>query len=366
MSAARSATEAAFDALLGGVADDVLVLTDRRLRIERAGAAAAELAEREPGELEGMSLIAAFGSVSLDAIARQAVEEQRPARGEVQLGSLGKRIFLVEAIPSGVDGLLLFMHDVTAMRRIEQVRRDFIANISHELRTPLSSIKLIAETLSGGAVDDMTTARDFAGQVERELDHLTQLVDELLELSMIESGKVSLSLAALDPGEVVAAVAERMRPLADRRRVSIRLVTAEETDGPLRACGDLTRLSQALVNLVHNAIKFSHPGGEVRIGWEARQDSVRFEVTDDGIGIPATHLPRIFERFYKVDRSRTRDVGEETDLPRSGSTGLGLAIVRHIAEAQGGSVGAESVEGRGSRFWLETPRAAADGSGTPC
>ena len=366
MSGARSAAEAAFDTLLAGVAEDVLLLTDRRLRIERTGAAAAELAERTPGELEKMSLIAAFGSVSLDAIARQAVEEQRPTRGEVQLGSLGKRIFLVEAIPSGADGLLLFMHDVTTMRGIEQVRRDFIANISHELRTPLSSIKLIAETLSGGAVDDMTTARDFAGQVERELDHLTQLVDELLELSMIESGKVRLSLTALEPGEVIAAVAERMRPLADRRRVSLRLLTAEQqATGQVLACGDLARLSQALVNLVHNAIKFSHSGGEVRIGWEARRDAVRFVVSDDGIGIPATHLPRIFERFYKVDRSRTRDLDEETELPRSGSTGLGLAIVRHLAEAHGGTVGAESVEGSGSRFWLETPRAADDGRG-PC
>lgn len=366
MTSARSAVEAAFEALLGGVADDVLILADPKLRIERAGTAAAELAERERGELNGMSLIAAFGSVSLDGIARQALEEQRPARGEVQLGSLGKRIFLVEAIPSDGGSLLLFLHDITTMRRIEHVRRDFIANISHELRTPLSSIKLIAETLSGGAVDDMTTARDFAAQIERELDHLTQLVDELLELSMIESGEVKLSLELLEPDAVVAAVAERMRPLADRRRVSIRSLLASEADRSMRACGDLPRLSQALVNLVHNAIKFSHPGGEVRIGWEPRERSIRFLVADDGIGVPAAHLPRIFERFYKVDRSRSRDAPEEPDLPRSGSAGLGLAIVRHIGEAHGRSVGAESVEGSGSTFWLDAPIAATTGEETPC
>ncbi len=365
MTSPEPAAEAALAALLDGIADDVLILTDHNLRIERAGAAAAELAERERGELNGLSLIAAFGSVSLDGIARQALDEQRRARGEVQLGSPGTRVFLVEAIPSE-GGLLLFLHDITSMRRIEHVRRDFIANISHELRTPLSSIKLIAETLSSGAVDDMTTARDFAAQIERELDHLTQLVDELLELSMIESGAVTLTLEPLEPDVVVATVAERMRPLADRRRVAIRPFTAPEGDQSARACADLARLNQALVNLVHNAIKFSRPGGEVRIGWETRGRFIRFLVVDAGIGIPATHLPRIFERFYKVDRSRSRDTPDEPDLPHSGSAGLGLAIVRHIGEAHGGSVGAESVEGSGSTFWLDTLRAAAKGEETPC
>jgi two-component system phosphate regulon sensor histidine kinase PhoR len=264
----------------------------------------------------------------------------------------------VDALPLREDGLLLVLHDVTNVRRVEQVRRDFIANISHELRTPLSSIKLIAETLSGGAVDDMVTARDFAGQIEREVDHLAQLVDELLELSMIESGEVQLRIEPTLPGQIVASVVERMRPLAERNRISL-----EEIAGPggaesaTRAAADAARLEQAIVNLVHNAIKFSHPEGTVRIGWEARPGYVRFTVRDEGIGIPASHLPRIFERFYKVDRSRARSSETLGSELRTGSAGLGLAIVRHIAEAHNGVVGVESNEGQGSAFWIDIPAA---------
>jgi two-component system phosphate regulon sensor histidine kinase PhoR len=348
--------QAVLEALLRGTGSDFLVLADSRLRISRAGRMAARLAERPAGELRGMSLIAAFGSVALDGVARDALERRTQRQAEVRMGHLGSRIYQVDAMPLRDEGLLLFLHDVTGVRRVEQVRRDFIANISHELRTPLSSIKLIAETLSGGAVDDMVTAQDFAGQIEREVDHLAQLVDELLELSMIESGEVQLKIEPTAPGDVVSSVIERMRPLAERNRV-----TLEAIPGPagaasgLRAAADPARLEQALVNLVHNAIKFSHPEGSVRVGWEARPGHVRFFVGDDGIGIPESHLPRIFERFYKVDRSRARASDSPGGELRTGSAGLGLAIVRHIAEAHHGRVGAESAEGKGSTFWMDIP-----------
>jgi two-component system phosphate regulon sensor histidine kinase PhoR len=349
---------AALDVLLRGTGSDFLVLTDSRLRITRAGATAARLAERPLADLPGMSLIAAFGSVALDGIAREALERRTQRQGEVRLGHLGARVFQVDALPFRTDGLLLFLHDVTSVRRVEQVRRDFIANISHELRTPLSSIKLIAETLSGGAVDDLVTAQDFAGQVEREVDHLAQLVDELLELSMIESGEVQLQIEPTAPADIVASVVERLQPLAERNRIT--LLASPGPGGPearLRAAADSARLEQALVNLVHNAIKFSHPEGTVEVDWEARPGHIRFTVRDQGIGIPATHLPRIFERFYKVDRSRARSSeGLGTEL-RTGSAGLGLAIVRHIAEAHHGMVGAESQEGQGSTFWIDIPAA---------
>jgi two-component system phosphate regulon sensor histidine kinase PhoR len=349
--------EVALDSLLDGTGSDFLLLADRRLRVARAGAMAAELARRSVAELHGMSLIAAFGSIALDALAREALEANETRTGEVQLGQLGSRTFLVDAIPLATTGLLLFLHDVTSIRRVERVRRDFIANISHELRTPLSSIKLIAETLSSGAVADPATARDFAEQIEREVDHLRQLVDELLELSMIESGEVQLGLEPTAPEGVMAAIMERMTPHAERRRVALRAL-----DPPSHArflvAADPARLGQALINLVHNAIKFSHPGGEVRVGWEVAPGRIRFVVSDDGLGIPAAHLPRIFERFYKVDRSRARPTEPGGDDLRTGSAGLGLAIVRHIAEAHGGTVGVESREGVGSTFWIELPQAA--------
>jgi two-component system phosphate regulon sensor histidine kinase PhoR len=343
---------AAFDALLLRRGGDLLISVDETLRIVRAGPEAAVLAERPEQALSGMSLIAAFGSAPLDALARQAITSGEAVSGEADLGHLGARHFAVDAVPLRGGGLVLFLHDITALRRMERVRRDFVANIGHELRTPLTSIKLLAETLTSGAVDDPATTRDFATQIEREVDHLAQLVDELLDLSMIESGETTLTLEALDPEEVVAASVERIAPVAERREVSVRRLRPPAED--VRALADPGRIGQALLNLAHNAVKYSRHGGEVRIGWQANDDRVRFTVADDGIGIPDAHKARIFERFYKVDRSRARDPDAEH---LGGSAGLGLAIVRHIAEAHRGSVGVESEEGVGSTFWIEVPRA---------
>lgn len=351
---------AAFDALLertGG--DPILLLVDERLRIVRAGPQAAALAGRGGSDLRGMSLIAAFGSAPLDGVARAAAAAGEPMVGEAQLGHLGGRTFQVDAVPVAGEGFVLALHDITSLRRIERVRRDFVANISHELRNPLTSIKLLAETLSSGAADDdRATAREFAVQIEREVDHLAQLVDELLDLSVIESGEVRLAIEALAPDDVVATVAARIAPVAERGEIVVRTVPPQPSGSEALAAADPGRLGQALLNLAHNAVKFSRPGGEVRIGWaEVAEpgERVRFFVADDGIGIPAVHQGRIFERFYKVDRSRARDESEP-GRP-SGSAGLGLAIVRHIAEAHGGSVGVESTEGVGSTFWIDLPRA---------
>ena len=342
----------AFEALLARRGGDLLILVDDSLRIVRAGPEAAALADRPDRNLAGMSLIAAFGSASLDGLARQAIASRRAGGGEADLGRLGARHFAVDTVPLTNGGLVLSLHDITALRRMERVRRDFVANISHELRTPLTSIKLLAETLTSGAVDDAATTRDFATQIEREVDHLAQLVDELLDLSMIESGEITLALEPLDPDEVVATAIERIAPVAKRREIHVRRLSPP--DSGQRAMADPARLGQALLNLAHNAIKYSHPGGELRLGWEDTEDRVRFTVADDGIGVPEAHRARIFERFYKVDRSRARDRDAHQ---LGGSAGLGLAIVRHIAEAHGGAVGLESEEGVGSTFWIEVPRA---------
>ncbi|HET9415940.1 MAG TPA: ATP-binding protein [Candidatus Limnocylindria bacterium] len=345
-------TAAAFEALVERRGGDLVLMVDAQLRIVRAGPAAAELAERPTEALAGMSLIAAFGSAPLDAIARQAATTREVVTGEADLGHLGERQFMVDAVPLVGGGLVLSLHDITALRRMERVRRDFVANIGHELRTPLTSIKLMAETLASGAADEADTAREFAGQIEREVDHLAQLVDELLDLSMIESGQTNLALEPLDPEQVVASCVERIRPVAERARVTVRQLPSP-ADG-VRAIADPARIEQALINLAHNAVKYSHPGGEVRIGWEIRDAFVRFAVSDDGIGVPDAHQPRIFERFYKADRSRTRD---RADQQPGGSAGLGLAIVRNIAEAHQGSAGLVSEEGVGSTFWIEVPKA---------
>jgi two-component system phosphate regulon sensor histidine kinase PhoR len=343
---------AAFEALLGRRGGHLLLLVDEGLRIVRAGPEAARLAQRSEEGIVGMSLIAAFGSASLDAIARQGLTDGGGS-GEAALGHLGRRQFAVDAVPLPGGGLVLSLHEVTALRRIERVRRDFVANISHELRTPLTSIKLLAETLAAGSVDDAQAARDFAGQVAREADHLAQLVDELLDLSMIESGETELSIEPIHPQEIVLDAVARIGPVAERRGVSVRALPPPESRA--LALVDAGRLGQALLNLSHNAVKYSRNGGEVRVGWEEAGERVRFSVADDGIGVPEAHQQRIFERFYKVDRSRARQPDPEQ---LGGSAGLGLSIVRHIAEAHGGAVGLRSEPGVGSTFWIEVPRAA--------
>jgi two-component system phosphate regulon sensor histidine kinase PhoR len=350
----RTLADSAFETLLNRAGGDpVLLLVDERLRIVRAGPQAAALAERDPGDLPGLSLIAAFGSAALDAVARAALGSDAATAGEAQLGPLGLRTFSIDAVPIGGGGLALALHDITALRRIERVRRDFVANISHELRTPLTSIKLLAETLAMAAPDDPETFREFATRIAGEVDHLAQLVDELLDLTMIESGEVRLTIEPVDPAEVVRSVAERIGPVAERRRIAVHVVHHGQAGA--RAAADPVRLGQALLNLAHNAVKYSHPGGEVRIGWREVDGRVRFEVADDGIGVSAAHQARIFERFYKVDRARTRL--DPDDGVATGSAGLGLAIVRHIAEAHHGRAGVESSEGIGSTFWVEVPTA---------
>jgi two-component system phosphate regulon sensor histidine kinase PhoR len=345
---------AAFAALLERTAGDILLIVDSQLRITRAGAGAAALAQRQVDELLGLSLIAAFGSMPLDALARQAGRERTPSLGEADLGPRSERAFAVDAVPLADGDVVLALHEITALRRAERVRRDFVTNISHELRTPLASVKLLAETLSAGAVEDAATAGQFAVQIEREVDHLAQLVTELLDLSMIESGESTLKIEPVEPGPLIVGVAERIGPVAARRGITVRQLPEPGGAGGVTVAADAARIGQALLNLAHNAVKYNRPGGEVRLGWELSGPGVRFTVADDGIGISEAHQPRIFERFYKVDRSR---VNESDEALGGGSAGLGLAIVRHIADAHGGSAGVESVEGVGSTFWIEVPRA---------
>lgn len=354
-------------AFFGRTGDDALVVVDDGLRIRRASTGAAELAERSVEALAGMSLIATFGSAALDEAARSAIAGGVAASGEPTAVRIGRREFEAIFVPAGNGDLLLWLHDVTAARRAGQARRDFVANISHELRTPLASIKLLAETLADGAVADEETGREFAVQIQREVDHLAQLVDELLDLSMIESGEIVLAIGPADPSGVIHGVADRIGPIAARREIGIRVVEPTSVEAAAtRVAVDPSRLSQALLNLAHNAVKFSNPGSEVRLGWDPHGTVVRFWVADDGVGIPLAHRERIFERFYKVDRARVRGVPDDGRTDIGGvSAGLGLAIVRHIAHAHGGSVGFDSEEGVGSTFWIDVPQATADGYSEP-
>ncbi|MDP1715603.1 MAG: ATP-binding protein [Anaerolineales bacterium] len=240
-------------------------------------------------------------------------------------------------------GSLLLVQDLTRVRKLENVRRDFISNVSHELRTPLASLKALTETLQNGALSDPEAGPRFLGRISTEVDALTQMAQELLDLSRIESGQVELVLTPVSPKQLLSSAADRMKLQAERAGLKISIV-CEENLPQVRA--DKARLEQVLVNLIHNAVKFTKPGpgGEIVLGAESVSGGVRYAVRDSGVGIPAESLSRIFERFYRVDVSRT-----------GSGTGLGLSISKHIVEAHGGKIWAESEEGRGSVFYFEIP-----------
>jgi two-component system phosphate regulon sensor histidine kinase PhoR len=216
-----------------------------------------------------------------------------------------------------------------------------VSNLSHELRTPLASLRALAETLQEGALDDPPAARRFVNQIQIEVDALTQMANELLELSKIESGRFSLSLIAAAPGDLLHSAAQRMQVQAERAHVTLHVECADDLP---TVQVDSQRLEQVLVNLIHNAVKFTRPGGEVTLLAESTGGEVRFAVRDTGVGIPADEVSRIFERFYRVDKSRA-----------GSGTGLGLSIAKHIVEAHKGKIWAESVEGQGSTFFFSIP-----------
>jgi two-component system, OmpR family, phosphate regulon sensor histidine kinase PhoR len=243
---------------------------------------------------------------------------------------------------------LLLFQNLTHLRRLETVRRDFISNISHELRTPLASLKALTETLQAGALEDPPAARRFLQRMETEVDALSLMVSELLELSRIESGRVPLQFKPVAPVDLVSQAIERLHLQSERAGLSVAIDCPG--DLPL-VLADQNRLEQVIVNLLHNAIKFTPSGGQIIVqaaekNEPGQEKNILFSVSDNGIGISSNDLPRIFERFFKSDRARS-----------TGGTGLGLAIAKHMVEAHGGKIWAESIEGKGSTFYFYIPQA---------
>jgi two-component system phosphate regulon sensor histidine kinase PhoR len=241
--------------------------------------------------------------------------------------------------------ILLIFQDLTRVRQLETIRRDFVSNISHELRTPLASLKALTETLLDGALDDPPAARRFLSRFETEVDSLSLMVSELLELTRIESGRVPLEFEPVRPEMLIQGAVERLYLQAERAGLHIEI---EENRGLPAVLADPPRMQQVLMNLLHNAIKFTPVGGRITLAAEPEAGGVVFRIRDTGVGIPAEDLPRIFERFYKADRARS-----------GGGTGLGLAISKHLVEAHGGRIWAESVQGGGSTFYFFIPGATS-------
>jgi len=332
------AERARLAAVLDRMTDGVLI-ADANGRVQFANPAVGDLFEIK--DALGHTLVEVLRQYKLVDAWRRSLETGQPQEESVEITSRRQFLQLVVLPDQHTGGSLLLVQNLTRVRRLETVRRDFISNISHELRTPLASLKALTETLRDGALDDPKAAKRFLGRIETEVDALTQMAQELLDLTRIESGQVPLEFKQVPAQSLLVMAAERMRAQAERAGLVIRL---EESRVSTDIRADPSRLEQVLVNLVHNAVKFTPPGGEVVLSSQTQGNFVRFAVRDTGVGIPDEELERIFERFYKADRARS-----------GGGTGLGLSIAKHIVEAHGGRIWAESEEGRGSTFYFTIP-----------
>jgi two-component system phosphate regulon sensor histidine kinase PhoR len=320
---------------------DAIFVVGRDGRVTMTNKAAEKVLEVPREAAIGRTFIEAVRDYEVDALLQQCLEKKEQRTGLVEVRSK-KRLLGVIATPFPEEaGCLLLIQDLTELRKLETVRRDFIANLSHELRTPIASLKALGETLHEGAIDQPSVARDFVGKMNVEVDRLAQMVQEMGELSRIESGEAPLQKVPVKVADVAARAAERLKSQADRAGLQIKLDIAS---GLPSVSADEARIEQVLVNLIHNAIKFTPPGGRVNISAKAEGDKLIVSVSDTGVGISEDDLPRVFERFYKADRARG-----------GGGTGLGLAIAKHVVEAHGGKIWVESVEGRGSTFSFTIP-----------
>ena len=328
-------------AILETVADG-LVIVDRSGRVVVLNRAAERLlgigAEQATGE--------PFITVARDY--ELATLLARPEGGS-QVIELGRPRRQVRAVTAAIPGpeaqRVLLLQDVTELRRLESVRRDFVANVSHELRTPIAAIKAVVETLEAGALEDPPAARAFLRRLDDEVDRLTQMVRELLELSRIESGQAEVRPRPYPLATLLRGAVDRLRPLAERAGLELRLALPPELPDVM---ADPERIDQVLANLLHNAVKFTPPEGRVELRAAApngpEEGTVAISVADSGIGIPPDELDRVFERFFKTDRSRS-----------GGGTGLGLAIAKHLVQAHGGDIWAESDGAHGTTFTFTLP-----------
>jgi two-component system, OmpR family, phosphate regulon sensor histidine kinase PhoR len=333
-------------AVLTQMTDGVLI-ADNQGRVQLINPAAEKMFETRQDDALGRSLTQTLRHHRLVELWKHSQESGETQEASVEL--IPQKIYLRGlAIPLSHQlhgSTLLLFQDLTHLRRLETVRRDFISNISHELRTPLASIKALTETLKEGALQDPPAAGRFLDLMESEVDTLTQIVSELLELSRIESGRVLLHFKSTSSVEILNLAVNRLRLQAKRAGLSLQVEYPQDLPQVL---ADRPRIEQVMINLIHNAIKFTPAGGSIVVSARAQGEGLEsyivFSVRDTGVGIPADDLPRIFERFYKADRARS-----------GGGTGLGLAIARHLVEAHGGRIWVESREGQGSSFYFSLP-----------
>jgi two-component system, OmpR family, phosphate regulon sensor histidine kinase PhoR len=330
------------EATLANLSDGVIITDDRGYVVLANDSARAMLAVR--GAVVGERVVEVARDHDLAAMVDQALTTQEGV--DERLIRHGLSRLILQAAGRRLDATgerigVVVLRDVTELRRLEEVRRDFVANVSHELRTPLTSIRALVETLEAGALHDPEVSTDFLPRIGSEVDRLAQIVDELLDLARLESGRMHLALEPVAPESLIQRVVQRMAPTTERAGLTVNFSVAPET--PMVAA-DRARVDQVLLNLVHNAVKFTPSGGAIKVVAAPVNGAVEFQVQDTGVGVSPSELSRLFERFYKTDRAR-----------RSMGTGLGLAIAKHIVQAHGGTIWAERNQGGGTIFVFRLP-----------
>lgn len=326
--------------------DDAVIVVGARQEILSVNDAALELFPTSFATVRGRTVIEMTGDHEIAELVRQCQLTRLRQERTIELSGSNRIARIVALRTDEPDSdVLLVARDVTQVQHLQAVRRELVANVSHELRTPLASIKLYVETMLDGGLEVPGMAEDRLNKINREVDELTQLVRELLELSRLESGRDQPTLVSIHPAELARSAVERLEAQAERAGIVLSLAVPRDVS---RILGDRRMLEGALVNLIHNAVKFTSAGGNITVGASRDgQERVSLWVEDTGVGIAPEHLPRLFERFYKEDPAR------------SGSgTGLGLAIVKHVALVHNGTVAVQSMPGRGSRFTITVPAIA--------
>ncbi|ALS29227.1 histidine kinase [Paenibacillus sp. 32O-W] len=336
-----------------------IVMIDANGRIVLMNRRAEEVLGVKAGELTGKHFSEMRQQYELARMIQDAMDNKEHLREEITFYFPEERLLELNLVPFRQDGdefggVLLVVQDVTAIRRLERMRSEFVANVSHELKTPIAAVKGFAETLLGGAVDDPETARAFLQIIFDESDRLNRLIGDILELSKIESRRVPLQFSPVELSSFLERTVEVVKTEAARKSIALELKCEQD----LYVEADEDRLRQIMMNLLANGINYTPEGGKVTVIAEAiaangepapegaDYERVRIRITDTGIGIPKKDLPRIFERFYRVDKARSRS---------SGGTGLGLSIVKHLVELHKGTISVDSVVGKGTTFTLELP-----------
>lgn len=323
------------------MADGVIIL-NRSGRVRLLNPAAERLLDAEADSAVGRTFIQAARDHRIATLWQQCQERQEEVTQALELvGNRFVQVVITPFLKGAARGYLVLIQDLTEMRHLQTVRQDFVANVSHELRTPLASLRALAETLNDGALDDPPAARRFLQRIEVEVDAMSQVVQELLDLSLIEAGKARLTVDSIPPYLLILPPVERLQPQAGKAEIDL-YVDVPTTLPTLKV--DVSHIQQVIMNLIHNAIKFTPPGGQIIVAAEEKHETLHVTVTDTGVGIAPEDVGRLFERFYKSDRARA-----------GGGTGLGLAIAKHIVQAHGGRIWVESNEGQGSKFTFSLP-----------